>query len=155
MLFILSHAKISKSQLQQSSFNTSKNLKMGFRKSTKNLNADGEPIKIIEPQSDHTFKLNSNALKDILLSDELKHKKVVVISITGAFRTGKSFLLNFLLAFLKKTNSRSATQSSKFSLVYKIRSYFGRSVLENQEESKLKIFRFHRENFLDRIFSEN
>ena len=38
-----------------------------------------------------------------MLSPDLKDvhdKKVVVISVTGAFRTGKSFLLNYLIRYL-------------------------------------------------------
>ena len=70
------------------------------------ISKDGEAIKVIEPQADHTFKMNSSALKAVLLSEEYKNRKVVVISITGAFRTGKSFLMNFLLTFLKEKDGK-------------------------------------------------
>lgn len=39
-------------------------------------------------------------MNEILLSEEVKDKKVVVISVAGAFRKGKSFLLDFILRYL-------------------------------------------------------
>ena len=35
-----------------------------------------------------------------MLSDEVKDKKVVVVSVAGAFRKGKSFLLDFFIRYL-------------------------------------------------------
>ena len=51
---------------------------------------------------DHTFELDHEALEDILLSDEVRDRKVVVISVAGAFRKGKSFLLDFLIRYLDR-----------------------------------------------------
>ena len=65
----------------------------------------GRPVRIIEVQNNHTFKLNSQVLSSILLDKEIKDKKVVLISITGAFRTGKSFLLNIILNYLKQLSN--------------------------------------------------
>lgn len=58
-----------------------------------------KPIQIIEP-IDHTFHLNSALLKSILSSGNLKDRDVVIISIAGDLRKGKSFLLNFFLKYL-------------------------------------------------------
>lgn len=41
-----------------------------------------------------------DALAEVLLSDVVKNRKVVVVSVAGAFRKGKSFLLDYLLRFL-------------------------------------------------------
>ena len=58
------------------------------------------PIEIIIPQEDHKFKLNVEALEDILCDDDVRDKPVVVLSVAGAFRKGKSFLLDFFLRYL-------------------------------------------------------
>ena len=54
----------------------------------------------METRDDHTFALNERALESILLSNEVRDKKVVVVSVAGALRKGKSFLLNYFLRFL-------------------------------------------------------
>lgn len=56
-------------------------------------------IQIIKP-IDHTFHLESNYFKSIFDSDDLKDRDVVIVSIAGDLRKGKSFLLNFFLKYL-------------------------------------------------------
>lgn len=56
-------------------------------------------IQIITPVN-HEFKLQLGKLDDILKADEIKDRNVVIISIAGALRKGKSFLLNFILKYL-------------------------------------------------------
>lgn len=56
-------------------------------------------VQIIAPIS-HEFQLDVESLKQILESDEIKDRYAVVISIAGALRKGKSFLLNFILKYL-------------------------------------------------------
>lgn len=58
------------------------------------------PVQIVKAKPDHTFDLDREALSEILLSDEVRERKVVVLSVAGAFRKGKSFLLDYLLRFL-------------------------------------------------------
>lgn len=74
-------------------------------------------VSIIEAiESDHTFILNEAALSRILLNpkvadkkvlfnyysiDRYSHFQVAIISVSGAFRKGKSFLLNFFLRHLQ------------------------------------------------------
>ena len=58
------------------------------------------PIQIVKVLDDHTFDLDMDALKEVLLSEEVRNRKVAVISVAGAFRKGKSFLLDYLLRFL-------------------------------------------------------
>jgi atlastin len=61
----------------------------------------GEPIQIVKVNKDHSLALEEEALKKILLKDEVKDKPVVVVSVAGAFRKGKSFLISFFIRFLE------------------------------------------------------
>lgn len=56
------------------------------------------PLKIVEI-IDNNFQLNIKSLK-ALQKPKVKNRKVVVISVAGAFRKGKSFLLGFILRYL-------------------------------------------------------
>lgn len=58
------------------------------------------PIQIVSSENHKIELKNFDVVKDILVSDELKDHRVVVVSIAGAFRQGKSFLLNFFLRYL-------------------------------------------------------
>jgi atlastin len=62
------------------------------------------PIEIISALPDHSFKLNTELLEELLYSDDVKDKPVVVLSVAGAFRKGKSFLLDYFLRYLNKVN---------------------------------------------------
>ena len=62
--------------------------------------SEPHPIQIVKVLEDHSFELDMDALKEVLLSEEVKDRKVAVISVAGAFRKGKSFLLDYLLRFL-------------------------------------------------------
>jgi atlastin len=63
----------------------------------------GRPVQVVQTHPDHTFELDEEALAEILLQDDVKDRSVVVVSVAGAFRKGKSFLLDFFLRFM---NSR-------------------------------------------------
>lgn len=56
-------------------------------------------IQIISPIN-HTFQLNLSELKEILNNEAIRDRYVVVVSIAGVYRRGKSFLLNFFLRYL-------------------------------------------------------
>lgn len=56
-------------------------------------------IQIMAPVN-HSFELELEQLKSVLLNKEIKDRHVVVVSIAGALRKGKSFLLNFFLRYL-------------------------------------------------------
>lgn len=61
----------------------------------------GEPVQILRIEGGETIVFDERALESILLADHVKDRSVVVISIAGAYRQGKSFLLNFLLTHLR------------------------------------------------------
>ncbi|XP_052715327.1 atlastin-1-like isoform X2 [Crassostrea angulata] len=72
----------------------------------------GEPLQIIEVTDKksggdiiHGLELNEENLKRILLHPFVKDLPVVIISITGAFRKGKSFLLGFFIKYLEAQES--------------------------------------------------
>lgn len=61
----------------------------------------GRPVQVVLAHpSDHTFELDEDALSEILLHDDVKDRNVVVVSVAGAFRKGKSFLLDFFLRYM-------------------------------------------------------
>lgn len=47
-----------------------------------------------------SFEYNDAVLKEILQNSLVKDRKIAIISITGAFRRGKSFLLDYFLRYL-------------------------------------------------------
>ncbi|XP_049274176.1 atlastin-1-like [Rhipicephalus sanguineus] len=61
----------------------------------------GEPVQILRVKDGHSVEFNEAKLERILLADHVKDRPVVVISVAGAYRQGKSFLLCFLLRFLR------------------------------------------------------
>uniref|UniRef100_A0A8C1Y3G2 Atlastin GTPase 2 n=1 Tax=Cyprinus carpio TaxID=7962 RepID=A0A8C1Y3G2_CYPCA len=60
------------------------------------------PIQIvITNEDDHKFELDAAALEKILMQEHVKDLNVVVVSVAGAFRKGKSFLLDFMLRYMR------------------------------------------------------
>uniref|UniRef100_A0A8C3G8C6 Atlastin-1 n=1 Tax=Cyclopterus lumpus TaxID=8103 RepID=A0A8C3G8C6_CYCLU len=60
------------------------------------------PIQVLLVKDDHTFELDEVALSRILLAEEVRDREVVAISVAGAFRKGKSFLMDFMLRYMYK-----------------------------------------------------
>jgi len=58
-------------------------------------------VKIDDESETHNFILDEDALNEILNKDEIRDKPICIISVAGAFRKGKSFLLNFMLRYLE------------------------------------------------------
>lgn len=71
--------------------------------STQNVRA----IQIVKPSENHSFVLKTDELESILNCIEIRDRHVVVVSVAGALRQGKSFLLNYFLQFLNAQVSQS------------------------------------------------
>ncbi|XP_069463914.1 atlastin-2 isoform X1 [Ambystoma mexicanum] len=66
------------------------------------------PIQIVlAHEDDHDFELDERALEQILLQEHIRDLNVVVVSVAGAFRKGKSFLLDFMLRYMYKKDDSS------------------------------------------------
>lgn len=68
-----------------------------------NQETSGEAVPILSLKGDGTFELDETALA--LISEKnsyARDKPVVVVSVAGAFRKGKSFLLNIFLRYMRK-----------------------------------------------------
>lgn len=61
-------------------------------------------------KEDHSFGLDTKALEQILLDPDVRDMEVVVLSVAGAFRKGKSFILDFMLRYMYK---KVSTQTYK------------------------------------------
>ncbi|XP_034833981.1 atlastin isoform X3 [Maniola hyperantus] len=57
-------------------------------------------VQIVNTGPDHSFILDEDALEELLLQEDIKDRSAVVISVAGAFRKGKSFLLDFFLRYM-------------------------------------------------------
>lgn len=60
----------------------------------------GQAVQIFSRRDGGGFELNEEKLREILLHPDVQDKPVVVISVAGAFRKGKSFLLNIFLRYM-------------------------------------------------------
>lgn len=58
------------------------------------------PVQVLLVKDDHTFELDETALSRILLNKEVRDREVVAVSVAGAFRKGKSFLMDFMLRYM-------------------------------------------------------
>jgi atlastin len=60
-----------------------------------------EAIQIVKVNEEaHTFRLSDEDLTQFILQDNVKNRDVVIVSVAGAFRKGKSFLLDFFLRYM-------------------------------------------------------
>lgn len=73
--------------------------------SAKGTKLKGHPVQVVVAKDDQSFELDEEELSSILLHPNVRDKKVVVLSVAGAFRKGKSFFLDFCLRYLNAQNS--------------------------------------------------
>lgn len=59
-----------------------------------------KPVNISWMSYDQTEMINNEALKKIMLHEEVKNRKVYVITVTGPSKSGKSLMLDYFLKFL-------------------------------------------------------
>lgn len=61
------------------------------------------PVKVVTKQKEtDQLTLEFAELSILLLQKDVKDREIIVISIAGAFRKGKSLILNFFLKYLNK-----------------------------------------------------
>ena len=66
------------------------------------MSTEASALQIVSIGDGNALDLNNDNLASILVKIPDTHK-VSVVSVVGAFRTGKSFLLNFFLRYLRST----------------------------------------------------
>ncbi|EAW65708.1 spastic paraplegia 3A (autosomal dominant), isoform CRA_d [Homo sapiens] len=69
------------------------------------------PVQVLIVKDDHSFELDETALNRILLSEAVRDKEVVAVSVAGAFRKGKSFLMDFMLRYMYNQSFTLVTQA--------------------------------------------
>lgn len=81
-----------------------------------------QELRVVELTNEHTYRFNEAALERILLRDDIKDLPVVVVSVVGAYRGGKSFMLDFFLRYLNATVSLVCTLIlfSRISKIYTV-----------------------------------
>ncbi|XP_068176823.1 atlastin-2-like isoform X2 [Antennarius striatus] len=66
------------------------------------------PVQIVAAdEAAHSFSLQEAELERLLLQEAVQDLQVVVVSVAGAFRKGKSFLLDFMLRYMYQQDSVS------------------------------------------------
>ncbi|XP_043826723.1 atlastin-3 isoform X1 [Dromiciops gliroides] len=59
------------------------------------------PVQVVlVNKEEHSFELDEKALARVLLQEHVRELDVVVVSVAGAFRKGKSFFLDFMLRYM-------------------------------------------------------
>ncbi|XP_076852798.1 atlastin-2 isoform X1 [Brachyhypopomus gauderio] len=67
---------------------------------------EARPVQIVVADEEaHEFELDEQALERLLLQEHVRDLNVVVVSVAGAFRKGKSFLLDFMLRYMYSQTS--------------------------------------------------
>lgn len=64
-----------------------------------NVHPHGEALKIVK-FIDDKLEFDGNKLDALLLNNLVSHRKIVVFTIVGAFRKGKSFFFDYCLRYM-------------------------------------------------------
>lgn len=62
-------------------------------------------VQVLRVLDNHLYELDEDNLREILLRPDVQDCPVAVVSVAGAYRTGKSFLLDFFLRYCKASPS--------------------------------------------------
>jgi len=65
-----------------------------------NEHPHGKPENLLRFEADNQITIDNKKLQEILEHPEIRDRKIVAFSVSGAFRKGKSFFLNYCLRFL-------------------------------------------------------
>ncbi|XP_070490100.1 atlastin-like [Chironomus tepperi] len=80
-----------------------------------NIEKFGKPLTILKFSQDaKSFQDDSDMLKDLFLHEKVKDRKIVLFSIVGSFRRGKSFFLDYCLRYLYANYDSLNRQDTKF-----------------------------------------
>uniref|UniRef100_A0A672NI99 Atlastin-2-like n=1 Tax=Sinocyclocheilus grahami TaxID=75366 RepID=A0A672NI99_SINGR len=83
------------------------------------LEASGAVQIVISDEQHHQFSLDEEALEQILLQERVRDLHVVVVSVAGAFRKGKSFLLDFMLRYMySQVRITAQTNTTRLRLIH-------------------------------------
>ncbi|KAH6920229.1 hypothetical protein HPB50_028783 [Hyalomma asiaticum] len=66
----------------------------------------GKAVRILSINDDYSWQLEEDDLGRILLQDSIKDKPVMVVSIAGAYRKGKSYLMNFFIRYMRSRGQK-------------------------------------------------
>lgn len=61
---------------------------------------DGNTVQVVKFGKDNEVTVDADKLDTMFSHPDVRHRKVVAFSIIGAFRTGKSFFLDYCLRYL-------------------------------------------------------
>nr|XP_039256692.1 atlastin-like isoform X1 [Styela clava] len=73
-----------------------------------NPDPNGEVVQILKQDEDNKLVLDQNALVGMLRHPSIGNRPVSIITIAGPFRTGKSFMMNFFLRYLRNKGYTNA-----------------------------------------------
>lgn len=69
---------------------------------------EAHPVQLLNINgNDGELQFNQNTVNDLFMNPKIVERNIVVFSIVGAFRKGKSFLLNYVLRYLYSNVSKS------------------------------------------------
>ena len=75
---------------------------------TRSSNRDPQPVPLlINNASQNRYELDEKSLRKLIRDNDVGDLPAMIISVAGAFRKGKSFLLNFILRYLESADKNA------------------------------------------------